>query len=173
MKTLTTILAENLSDKEWTLNNINCGGCGKFALNLHDSLQRIGIHCSLISVSAPYWNYEPNSLDVNKEINNIISDKKATCPNDHIVVKVGNVFLDSNGDVTEDYYQVDKDDREVFYDLLEKLVNIPERWNRTFTRSNKHLEEGLEQVMSREIKQVIQKSVSQYENILRGVGCEK
>lgn len=115
-----------------TPTSINNGGCGIFAMALHTTLKNYGIESKIYAL------YLTKDQDrARKDLINFIHTNKrediGMAGAEHIVVRVGDLFLDSTGVVNTAYLASDLA-LELTDEQVELLIDYG-RWNPTFDRT--------------------------------------
>lgn len=126
------------------LNNINAGGCGLFALEMHKALKEKGVKSSVVLVNrSGYDKQEVDSLiksaqqkGINSSYQHLIKRKKRdgvrlpNMQNRHICVKVGNKLYDNNG-----IYKGEAISKHITIKTMNLFLKAP-CWNSTFKWNN-------------------------------------
>lgn len=152
------VLEEGINQK--TFKNSSQGGCGMFAVAIHNALKAHNIHSEIVLVDAFGTDYEDvvqmlESLEVrniNEAYTKILEGEDEDPCFGHICLSIdGNIF-DGEGWST---YEAISD--AIDADIMEKLVKDPTLWNSCFSRSNGQRlcdKESLEQLFNEVVEHV-------------------
>lgn len=125
-------LAVYLSDLQNEFGEINCGGCGHFALTLHAALLRQGIPSKIRTLTTKHVAID---LDVNNVVATLLEvaapQACATYPNNHLWIEAEGVHFDSNG-ICYDTACIE----DLKPELLSKWLTLTNHWNAGFRESN-------------------------------------
>ena len=128
------------------LNKVNSGGCGLFALALHQELSRRCVHSQIVLVNQGFTKrdverfidrheakgingaYQSMFKGVDPKFGNVIGNPL----NGHIAVRIRGVLYDADGHLTRD----SAISKHLTVKTMEQFVRINSCWNYTFTRVN-------------------------------------
>ena len=120
-----------------TPTSINCGGCGVFAMLLHNKLAELNIEHK---IQAVYFRDRKGNPDddeglknLTEYLNNGSSENLVKAGEDHIVIQIGNLYFDSTGVVNREMLSTYKL-IELTPDVLQELIDKSQNWNPEFDR---------------------------------------
>ena len=146
MNLLTELLTYKVPQLEHELSNVNSGGCGVVAMEMHKALKVHGIKSSVVlvdqgtgiskhDVKGLIAHY--NAKGINSALRAHFKDngwgKPDTC-NDHVCLLVDGVLYDGEGTVTSDVTVISK---HITPQTMELWLDIDDEWNQYFNRKNR------------------------------------
>lgn len=122
------VLTNAIPDVHASFDSINHGGCGEMACIIAEHLDCLGVEYNLVGTG-----YRPHSLS-NAEVNHIIDECDIdSIPNEHILVKIGEKYFDSEGDKSDSHY-VHSVIAEMDHPTVKRMLEV-DCWNPWFDRS--------------------------------------
>lgn len=128
MKRIDTFaLAEELKNIDSVIPNINCGGCGQFAIRLHDNLNRHGIPNTIHMVIPSEC-----AVSMTEIANNVNHGEFVVRMFTHFVIRINNRYFDSTGIVADDHRIC----RAPMQSYVLRWLLDNANWNRTYCKSH-------------------------------------
>ena len=126
--------------------DLNCGGCGAFALYLSKELDKIGVDHSIVWIGENYGDCDEDTHELlhsvfhdNGQWSNVTNFHDVDISLTHIMIDIDGYLVDSTGvymslDDTEFYMKSELG--VITQEQLEWLVSNPEGWNSWFNRDD-------------------------------------
>lgn len=145
-KSFKPVLVETLNKINNEYPSINDGGCGEFALALYSILNKIGYKVDLYML----FRFEEKRTIKQYVKENNVSDLNRTDWR-HVIIKVGNEFIDSTGvckGISKHKVLSDCEPIKITLEFLKKMNSIEYYWNYMYDRKltpkiNKKLKNSL------------------------------